>query len=151
MEEAGDRAEDVNTGEVSAEDQAKEQTSDPGKSATPRRGLRQRGAARPRAAGVSTPSGDVNGASMSSQSSGGRVLRDRSTRTIPAWLKEAKSEDENEDELDADAAALKRRKVSNGKRKKLSESGGPQELTDDIPQSTESQDKKMLQMQKHFL
>ncbi|XP_020786176.1 E3 ubiquitin-protein ligase ZFP91 isoform X2 [Boleophthalmus pectinirostris] len=144
MEAVSERTEDVNTGEVSAEDKATEQTSDHGKSTTPRRGLRQRGVGRPRP-GVSAPATDVNGASLSPQSSG-RVLRDRSTRTVPAWLKEAKSEDENEEELDTDAAALKRRKVSNGKRKKQPDGG--QEagagITGDILQTTESHDQKSL-------
>uniref|UniRef100_A0A3B4B0M3 E3 ubiquitin-protein ligase ZFP91 n=1 Tax=Periophthalmus magnuspinnatus TaxID=409849 RepID=A0A3B4B0M3_9GOBI len=121
----------------SAEDKATEQTSDQGKSTTPRRGLRQRGVGRPRP-GVSAPASDVNGASLSPQSSG-RVLRDRSTRSVPAWLKEAKSEDENEEELNTDAAALKRRKVSNGKRKKLSECAGSQDAGSGITGSAEEE------------
>uniref|UniRef100_A0A8C6T028 E3 ubiquitin-protein ligase ZFP91 n=1 Tax=Neogobius melanostomus TaxID=47308 RepID=A0A8C6T028_9GOBI len=138
----GERTEDVNTEDVSTEDKAREQTSAPDMSTTPRRGLRQRGVGRPRA-GVSAPSTDVNGASLSPQSTG-RVLRDRSTRTVPAWLKDAKSEDENDEELDTDPAVIKRRKVSNGKRKKLSDCAGSQGasagLADDLPHITESQD-----------
>lgn len=145
MEEAGsERTEDVNTKDVSTEDKAREQTSAPDMNTTPRRGLRQRGVGRPRA-GVSAPSTDVNGASLSPQSSG-RVLRDRSTRTVPAWLKDAKSEDEHDEELDTDSAVIKRRKVSNGKRKKLSDCAGSQDagagLAADLPHITESQDQK---------
>lgn len=134
-----ERTEDVNTKDVSAEYKARAQTSAPHTDTTPRRGLRQRGVGRSRAA-VSAPSTDVNGASLSPQSTG-RVLRDRSTRTVPAWLKDAKSEDENDGEIDTDAAAIKKRKVSNGKRKKLSDNAGLQDagggVAGDFPHITE--------------
>lgn len=136
-----ERTEDVNTEDVSMEDKAREQTTAPDMSSAPRRGLRQRGAGRPRA-GASAQSTDVNGASLSPQSTG-RVLRDRSTRTVPAWLKDAKSEDENDEELDTDPAVTKRRKVSNGKRKKLSDCAGSQDAgLADLQDITESQDQK---------
>lgn len=147
MEEAvSERTGDVNAEDVSTEDKAIEQTSAPDMGTTPRRGLRQRGAGRPRAA-VPAPSTDVNGASLSPQSSG-RVLRDRSTRTVPAWLKDAKSEDDNDEDLGADAAVIKRRKVSNGKRKKLSDCAASQDasagLVGDLPQIPESHVQKGL-------
>lgn len=125
MEPAGDRTGAVNKGEEPAEDKAAEQTSAPGTPVTPRRGLRERGAGRPRS-GVSAASTDVNGAASSPQSSG-RVLRDRSTRAVPAWLKDTKSDDDDEDEPSPDAGAAKRRKVSNSRRKKNSESAGSAE------------------------
>lgn len=143
MEAVSERTGDVNTCEDATEDKATEQTSAPGKGATPRRGLRERGAGRPRA-GFSAPSTDTNGAALSPQSSG-RVLRDRSTRTVPAWLKDAtKSEDEDEAESSPDPAAIKRRKVSNGKRKKLSECVGSSDtgagLTSDLPQTASQEE-----------
>lgn len=141
-----ERTGDGNAEDVSTEDKAREQTSAPVTSTTPRRGLRQRGAGRPRAA-VPAPSTDVNGASLSPQGSG-RVLRDRSTRTVPAWLKDAKSEDDNDEELEADPAVIKRRKVSNGKRKKVSECAASQDasagLVADSPRIPESQAQKGL-------
>lgn len=119
MEPTGDRNEDVNNGEDPAEDKAAEQTPAPSALVTPRRGLRERAACRPRSA-VSASTADFNGTVSSPQSSG-RVLRDRSTRAVPAWLKDSKS-DEDEDEPSPDTGASKRRKVSNSRRKKPSES-----------------------------
>lgn len=121
MEPACDRTAGVNKGDEPAEDQAAEETAATGTTVTPRRGLRERGAGRPRS-GVSASSTDVNGAASSPQSSG-RVLRDRSTRAVPAWLKDTKSDDED-DEPSPDTGATKRRKVSNSRRKKNSESAG---------------------------
>nr|XP_019955940.1 PREDICTED: E3 ubiquitin-protein ligase ZFP91-like [Paralichthys olivaceus] len=118
MEPTGDRTGDVNKGEEPAEDKAADQTSGTSTSVSPRMGLRERGAARPRS-GVSASLTGVNGAAVSPQSSG-RVLRDRSTRTVPAWLKDVKSDDE--EEPSPDTGANKRRKVSNSRRKKNSES-----------------------------
>lgn len=120
MEPVGDRIGDVNKGEEPAEDKAADQTSATSTTVTPRRGLRERGAGR-RRSGVSASSTDVNGAA--SPQSSGRVLRDRSTRAVPAWLKDTKSDDD-EDEPSPDTGATKRRKVSNSKRKKNSESAG---------------------------
>ena len=122
MEPAGDRTGDVNKAEEPAEDKAAEQTPATSTTVTPRRGLRERGAGRPRSGGVSASLTDVNGAASSPQSSG-RVLRDRSTRAVPAWLKDTKS-DSDEDEPSPDTGATKRRKVSNSRRKKNSESAG---------------------------
>lgn len=121
MEPVGDRTGDVNKGEEPAEDKAADQTPAPSTTVPPRRGLRERGAGRPRS-GVSASLTDVNGAASSPQSSG-RVLRDRSTRAVPAWLKDTKSDDD-EDEPSPDTGATKRRKVSNSRRKKNSESAG---------------------------
>lgn len=120
MEPVGEPAGTVNTGEDTAEDKAADQTAATSTTVTPRRGLRERVAGRPRS-GVSAPSTDVNGAASSPQSSG-RVLRDRSTRAVPAWLKDTKSDDE--DEPSPDTGATKRRKVSNSRRKKHAESAG---------------------------
>uniref|UniRef100_A0A3B4T213 E3 ubiquitin-protein ligase ZFP91 n=1 Tax=Seriola dumerili TaxID=41447 RepID=A0A3B4T213_SERDU len=142
MEPVGDRTGDVNTGEESAEDKAADQTPATSTTVTPRRGLRERGAGRPRS-GVSASLTDVNGAASSPQSSG-RVLRDRSTRAVPAWLKDTKSDDE--DEPSQDTGATKRRKVSNSRRKKISESAGLAEaeggVAGDSLQGTDSENLK---------
>ncbi|KAM8880511.1 uncharacterized protein AB9W97_015311 isoform 2-T2 [Spinachia spinachia] len=134
MEPAGDRTRGVNKGDEPAQDKATERTAATSLTVTPRRGLRERGACRSRSA-VCAPQIEVNGASSSPQSSG-RVLRDRSTRAVPAWLKDTKSEDE--DEADPGTGATKRRKVSKAKRKKPSEcaeAGGG--VADDSLQGTE--------------
>ncbi|XP_044046976.1 E3 ubiquitin-protein ligase ZFP91 isoform X2 [Siniperca chuatsi] len=142
MEPAGHRTGGVK-GEEPAEDKAAEQTAATSTTVTPRRGLRERGAGRPRS-GVSASLTDVNGAASSPQSSG-RVLRDRSTRAVPAWLKDIKSDDD-EDEPSPDTGATKRRKVSNSRRKKNSESAGSAEagggVAGDIFQRTDSEDPK---------
>lgn len=124
MEPAGDRSGGVEKDDEPAEDKAAEQTPATSTNITPRRGLRERGAGRPRSA-VSSSFTDTNGAASSPQSSG-RVLRDRSTRAVPAWLKDTKSDDD-EDEPNPDTSATKRRKVSNSRRKKNSESAGSAE------------------------
>ncbi|XP_061685056.1 E3 ubiquitin-protein ligase ZFP91 [Syngnathoides biaculeatus] len=93
MEASGD----VNKGDGLPERKAAGQTSAPGAAVAPRRGLRERPAAR-------TASGD------SSVRGSGRVLRDRSTRAVPAWLKDDKSDDEDRDE--------RRRKVPSSRRRK---------------------------------
>lgn len=135
MEPDSDRSGVVNNDEEPAEDKAAEQTPATSTTVTPRRGLRDRGASRPRS-GVSASLTDVNGAASSS----GRVLRDRSTRAVPAWLKDTRSDDE-EDEPSSDTCATKRRKVSNSRRKKISESAGSVEagggVAGDILQGTE--------------
>ncbi|XP_031732231.1 E3 ubiquitin-protein ligase ZFP91-like isoform X3 [Anarrhichthys ocellatus] len=142
MELVGNRTGGVNKGDDPAEDKAAEETPAASATVTPRRGLRERGACRPRS-GVSASLTDVNGAASSPQSSG-RVLRDRSTRAVPAWLKDTKSDDE--DEPSADTGATKRRKVSNSRRKKNSESAGSAEagggIAGDSLQGTDSEDPK---------
>ncbi|TNN62789.1 E3 ubiquitin-protein ligase ZFP91 [Liparis tanakae] len=128
MEPAGDRTGGVNKGDEPAEGKAAEGTPVTSVTVTPRRGLRERGACRSRS-GVSPSLTDVNGAASSPQSSG-RVLRDRSTRAVPAWLKDTKSggdDDEEEDEPIPDAGATKRRKVSHARRKKTPDSAGSAE------------------------
>ncbi|XP_023121516.1 E3 ubiquitin-protein ligase ZFP91 isoform X2 [Amphiprion ocellaris] len=141
MEPAGDRAGDVNKGEEPTEDKAAQQTPATSAASTPRRALRERGAGRPRSGGSASAT-DVNGTTSSPQTSG-RVLRDRSTRAVPAWLKDTKSDDD-EDEPSPDTGATKRRKVSNSRRKKNSESAGSAEagrgLTGD--QGTDSEEPK---------
>lgn len=122
MEAAGDRTGGVDKDDEPAEDKAAEPTPATSTIVTPRRGLRERGAGRPRS-GVSASLTDINGAASSPQGSG-RVLRDRSTRAVPAWLKDTKSD---EDEPNPDTGATKRRKVSNSRRKKNSESAGSAE------------------------
>ncbi|KAM3623461.1 uncharacterized protein V6R79_011481 [Siganus canaliculatus] len=140
MEPDSDRSGVVNNDEEPAEDKAAEQTPATSTTVTPRRGLRDRGAGRLRS-GVSASLTDVNGAASSS----GRVLRDRSTRAVPAWLKDTRSDDE-EDEPSSDTCATKRRKVSNSRRKKISESAGSVEagggVAGDVLQGTEPDDPK---------
>lgn len=121
MELAGERNGVVENEDDAVEDKAAMQTPAPSTAVTPRRGLRERAPGRPRS-GVSASSVDMNGASSSPQGSG-RVLRDRSTRSVPAWLKDTKSEEDDE-EHNAEAGANKRKKVSNSRRKKISESAG---------------------------
>lgn len=125
MEPAGDRTGNVNKGEDPTEDKAAEETPGTSTAGTPRRALRDRGAGRPRS-GVTASVADVNGGTSSPQTSG-RVLRDRSTRAVPAWLKDTKSSDDDEDEPSSDAGATKRRKVSNSRRKKNSDTAGSAE------------------------
>lgn len=141
MEPTGERTGDVNKGEEPVEDKAAEQTPATSTTVTPRRGLRERGAGRPRSGVSSASLTDVNGTAQSS----GRVLRDRSTRAVPAWLKDTKSDDD-EDEPSPDTGATKRRKVSNSRRKKHSESAGSAEpgggVAGDSRQATESEDPK---------
>ncbi|CAJ1052246.1 LOW QUALITY PROTEIN: E3 ubiquitin-protein ligase ZFP91 [Xyrichtys novacula] len=141
MEPPGDRTEDVNKGEEQAEDKASERTPATSMTVTPRRGLRERGAGRPRSVT------DINGAASSPQISG-RVLRDRSTRAVPAWLKDTKSDDD-EEEPSPDTGATKRRKVSQSKRKRNSEAASSAEsgkgVTGESLQGTESsEDRKTL-------
>lgn len=121
MELAAERNGALENEDDPVEDKAAMQTPATSTTVTPRRGLRERGPGRPRS-GVSALPADMNGASSSPQGSG-RVLRDRSTRAVPAWLKDTKSEEDDE-EPNADAGATKRRKVSNSRRKKNSESAG---------------------------
>ncbi|KAM9856496.1 uncharacterized protein zfp91 [Aulostomus maculatus] len=141
MEPTGERNEDVNKCEEPAEDKAADKTPAPSTALTPRRGLRERGAGRPRS-GVTVSLSEVNGTASSLQSSG-RVLRDRSTRAVPAWLKDTKS-DEDEDEPSPDSGASKRRKVSNSRRKKHSEAVGLAEPggAGDSLEGTDSEDPK---------
>lgn len=128
MEPASDRDGDVNNGETPAEDKASVKTPANSTSSAPRRALRERGAGRPRS-GASASAEEVNGAALSPLTSG-RVLRDRSTRAVPAWLKDSKSD---EDETGPESGAAKRRKVSNSRRKKISDSASALEAEEDVP------------------
>ena len=115
---------DEDSREESAEQRAADQTPTPSTSLSPRRGLRARRVGRPRSGGVPAaaappPPEDTNGAAAAPGARSSRVLRDRSTRSVPAWLKESRSEEE-EDE----AAAPVRRKVSSSRRRKASEAAG---------------------------
>lgn len=121
MEPPGDRTGVADKDKEPARDKAAEQTPATSKTVARRRELREREAGRPRS-GVSASFADLNGAASSPQSSG-RVLRNRSTRAVPAWLKDSKSDDE-EDEPNLDTVTTKRRKVSSSRRKKHSESVG---------------------------
>lgn len=121
MEPPGDRTGVADKDKEPAGDKAAEQTPATSKTVARRRELRERGAGRPRS-GVSASFPDLNGAASSPQSSG-RVLRNRSTRAVPAWLKDSKSDDE-EDEPTLDTVTTKRRKVSSSRRKKHPESVG---------------------------
>ncbi|XP_077426939.1 uncharacterized protein zfp91 isoform X2 [Vanacampus margaritifer] len=127
MEATSDQNEDVNKGKELVEHKAAEQTPAPGAAVTPRRGLRERGASRTRSGNPASQVA-VNGATQGS----GRVLRDRSTRAVPAWLKDNKSE-EDEDAHSADAGASKRRKVCNSRRRKIGgDSSGSVEAGDGV-------------------
>ncbi|KAM4603713.1 uncharacterized protein zfp91 isoform 2-T4 [Polymixia lowei] len=141
MEPESERTGDENKGEETVDDKAAEQTPATSTTVTPRRGLRVRGAGRPKSGVPASP--DLNGAAPSPQSSG-RVLRDRSTRAVPAWLKDSKSDDE--DEPSPDTSATKRRKVSYSRRKKNAESVGSVEhageVTGDSVQAKDSEDLK---------
>ncbi|KAJ3613977.1 hypothetical protein NHX12_017554, partial [Muraenolepis orangiensis] len=90
-----------------------------------RRGLRVRRGGRPRPGGAVPPASsgrDTNGAAVQSARGSGRVLRDRSTRSVPAWLKDIKSDDDDEeDEPGPTLSATKRRKVSYSRRRKPTE------------------------------
>lgn len=138
MEPVDNRVGDVNKDEEPKEDKAAEQTPATSTIGTQRRALRERGAGRPRS-GVPSSATEVNGAAPSAQTSG-RVLRDRSTRAVPAWLKDLKS-DEEEDEPSPDSSVTKRRKVSSSKRRKGLDSAGQVEagegLIGDSLQGTE--------------
>ncbi|XP_061882275.1 E3 ubiquitin-protein ligase ZFP91-like [Entelurus aequoreus] len=124
MEPTGERNEDVNKGDAPVRHKAAEQTTAPVGAVTPRKTQRERGTARGRPGGAASRT-DVNGAAT--QQGTGRVLRDRSTRAVPAWLRDSRSE-EDEDEPGAD----KRRKVPNSRRRRYGESveaaGGGQHL-----------------------
>uniref|UniRef100_A0A3Q3IQ41 E3 ubiquitin-protein ligase ZFP91 n=1 Tax=Monopterus albus TaxID=43700 RepID=A0A3Q3IQ41_MONAL len=142
MEMDGDRTEDVYKGEEPPEDKAADQTTATSSPVTPRMGLRERGAGR-RRSGVPASLTDVNGAA--SPQSSGRVLRDRSTRAVPAWLKDTKSDDD-EDEPSPDTGATKRRKVPNSRQKKNSECAASTEpdggVAGDSLQGTDSESLK---------
>ncbi|XP_057700483.1 E3 ubiquitin-protein ligase ZFP91 [Corythoichthys intestinalis] len=126
MEPTSDRNEHAHKGKELEEHKAAEQTPDSGATVTPRRGLRERGGTRTRG-GDSASQATVNGAIRGS----GRVLRDRSTRAVPAWLKESKSEDD-EEQHSVDAGASKRKKVSNSRRRKNGDSSGSVEAGDGV-------------------
>lgn len=129
MEPSGERTGVADKDEEPAVDKAALQTPATSKTVTRRRELRERGVGRPRAGGSASFT-DLNGAASSPQSSG-RVLRNRSTRAVPAWLKDSKSDDE-EDEPSLDTVGTKRRKVSSSRRKKPSESVGSAEAGDGL-------------------
>ncbi|XP_034045108.1 E3 ubiquitin-protein ligase ZFP91 isoform X2 [Thalassophryne amazonica] len=124
MEPSGDRTGDVINEKEPAEDKAAEEAPANSSLVTPRRGLRERAAGRPRS-GVFASLTDINGSALSSQTSG-RVLRDRSTRAVPAWLKDTKSDDEDEPSP-PDVSVSRRRKVPNSRRRRNSESAGSAE------------------------
>lgn len=120
MEPENGRNGDNNKGEEPVDGKAAEQTPATSTAVTPRRGLRERGPVRQKP-GVPASSPDINGAAASTQGSG-RVLRDRSTRAVPAWLKESKSDEE--EEVSPDTGATKRKKVAHSRRKKNIEIAG---------------------------
>ncbi|XP_010901630.1 E3 ubiquitin-protein ligase ZFP91 [Esox lucius] len=98
---------DNNKGEETEDDKATVQSPPSSEVVTPRRTTRGRGVGRQKK-GVS-PSPDTNGATPTTPSSG-RVLRDRSTRTVPAWLQSEKSDDA--EESSPDTAVNRRRKAA---------------------------------------
>ncbi|XP_023992331.1 E3 ubiquitin-protein ligase ZFP91 isoform X1 [Salvelinus sp. IW2-2015] len=115
---------------------------------TPRRTSRGRGVGRKK--GVS-PSPCTNGATPGTQSSG-RVLRDRSTRTLPAWLQSEKSDDA--EESSPDKAVNRRRKAACPRPRKNASSAASTESTgevgDDSSQAHDSGDpRKPTDVQAH--
>lgn len=95
-----------------ANEEAAQTSPSQGAVSTPRRALRGRGAHRSKTE-VSLP--DRNGAASSTPTSG-RVLRDRSTRAVPAWRLNDASEDTEEPGCEVDSN--RRRKPANPRRRK---------------------------------
>ncbi|XP_036789369.1 E3 ubiquitin-protein ligase ZFP91 [Oncorhynchus mykiss] len=93
---------------------------------TPRRTSRGRGVGRKK--GVS-PSPCTNGATPGTPSSG-RVLRDRSTRTLPAWLQSEKSD--HAEESNPDKAVNRRRKAACPRSRKNASSAASTESTGEV-------------------
>ncbi|CDQ83516.1 unnamed protein product [Oncorhynchus mykiss] len=112
---------DNNKREEPEDDKATVQSPTSSAAVTPRRTSRGRGVGRKK--GVS-PSPCTNGATPGTPSSG-RVLRDRSTRTVPAWLQSEKSEDA--EESCPDKAVNRRRKAACPRPRKNASSAAPTE------------------------
>ncbi|XP_062373706.1 E3 ubiquitin-protein ligase ZFP91 isoform X2 [Sardina pilchardus] len=96
-----------------ASEEAAQTSPSQGAVSTPRRALRGRGAYRSKTEVSNSP--NRNGAASSTPASG-RVLRDRSTRAVPAWRLNEASEDTEEPGCDADSN--RRRKPANPRRRR---------------------------------
>ncbi|XP_058241816.1 E3 ubiquitin-protein ligase ZFP91-like [Hemibagrus wyckioides] len=94
---------------------------------TPRRALRGRGATRSNSAAPPAASPDTNG--TPSQAGSGRVLRDRSTRSVPVWRRrdlgveqdDDDDDDDEEEEEEDEAEARRRRKTACPRRRRNAE------------------------------
>ncbi|XP_047668410.1 E3 ubiquitin-protein ligase ZFP91 isoform X2 [Tachysurus fulvidraco] len=96
---------------------------------TPRRALRGRGATRPNTAAPPAASTDTNG--TPSEAGCGRVLRDRSTRSVPVWRRrdlgveqdddDDDDDEEEEEEEEEEAEARRRRKTACPRRRRNTE------------------------------
>ncbi|XP_014050903.1 E3 ubiquitin-protein ligase ZFP91 isoform X2 [Salmo salar] len=139
---------DNNKREEPEDDKATVQSPASSAAITPRRTSRGRGVGRKK--GVS-PSPCTNGATPGTPSSG-RVLRDRSTRTLPAWLQSEKSDDA--EESSPDKAVNRRRKAACPRPRKNASSAASTESTgevgDDSSQAHDSGDpRKPTDVQAH--
>ncbi|XP_055779893.1 E3 ubiquitin-protein ligase ZFP91-like isoform X3 [Salvelinus fontinalis] len=117
---------DNNKREEPEDDKATVQSPASSAAVTPRRTSRGRGVGRKK--GVS-PSPCTNGATPGTPSSG-RVLRDRSTRTLPAWLQSEKSDDA--EESSPDKAVNRRRKAACPRPRKNASSAASTESTGEV-------------------
>ncbi|XP_055779890.1 E3 ubiquitin-protein ligase ZFP91-like isoform X1 [Salvelinus fontinalis] len=140
---------DNNKREEPEDDKATVQSPASSAAVTPRRTSRGRGVGRKK--GVS-PSPCTNGATPGTPSSG-RVLRDRSTRTLPAWLQSEKSDDA--EESSPDKAVNRRRKAACPRPRKNASSAASTESTgevgDDSSQAHDSGDpRKPTDVQAHL-
>ncbi|KAM9399385.1 uncharacterized protein ACWYII_031581 [Salvelinus alpinus] len=124
---------DNNKREEPEDDKATAQSPASSAAVTPRRTSRGRGVGRKK--GVS-PSPCTNGATPGTPSSG-RVLRDRSTRTVPAWLQSEKSDDA--EESSPDKAVNRRRKAACPRPRKNASSAAPTESTEEVGNDDSSQ------------
>ncbi|KAL2098034.1 hypothetical protein ACEWY4_007241 [Coilia grayii] len=98
---------------ATANEEAAQTSSSQGAVPAPRRALRGRGACRSKTEVSNSP--NKNGATSNTPASG-RVLRDRSTRAVPAWRLNEASEDTEEPGRDADSN--RRRKPANPRRRR---------------------------------
>lgn len=93
---------------------------------TPRRALRGRGGTRANSAAPSATSPNTNG--TPSEAGSGRVLRDRSTRSVPVWRRRdlgveqnEEEDDDEEEEEEEEAVARCRRKTACPRRRRNAE------------------------------
>ncbi|KAL1023554.1 hypothetical protein UPYG_G00042320 [Umbra pygmaea] len=127
---------DNNKGEESEDDQATVQSPASNEVVPPRRTTRGRGVGRQKKG--ASPSLDTNGATPSTPCSG-RVLRDRSTRAVPAWLQSEKSDDA--EESSPDTAVNRRRKAACPRPRKHAASAASTESTGEDGEDREANEK----------
>ncbi|KAB5581328.1 hypothetical protein PHYPO_G00174320 [Pangasianodon hypophthalmus] len=111
------------------EDEAALTSPDSSVTRTPRRALRGRAATRANSAAPPASSPDTNGTPSAAGS--GRVLRDRSTRSVPVWRRrdlgveqdddDDDDDDDEEEEEEAEAEARRRRKTACPRRRRNAE------------------------------